>query len=361
VSFVLALGMALRLIRRHLRGCPHTSTRYRRCKCPIHVYGTLGGEKVRKALDQTSWDAASELITGWTAAGEIGVVKIEAPTVHEAVAKFLADCEARKLGWEALRKYRHLLEDRLLPWCAAKGITNLRQVSVDTLRQFRQSWSDGPLYSTKNLERLRALFRFCHQAGWIKHNPALAVKPPKVTSAPTLPFSREEMKRIIEACDEYGGNRDRIKAFVLTMRYTGLRIADAIRLSKSQVADGKVFVRTAKTGQPVTVPVPSDVVDVLARIENGSERYFWTGRNIRSAVSNWSRYLARIFELGKIENGHSHRFRDTCAVELLLAGASVEDVATILGNTPQVVAKHYAPWVKERQVRLEKLVRQSWR
>lgn len=352
--------MALRLIRRHLKDCPHSSTRYRRCKCPIHVYGTLGGEKIRKALDQTSWDAATELINAWTASGEVGVIKIDAPTIREAVDKFFADCEARNLGWEPMRKYRHLLEDRLLSWTEKKGLNNLRQLSVDSLRQFRQSWSDSPLYATKNLERVRAFLRFCHQAGWIKQNPAVSVKAPKVTHSPTLPFSREEMKRILAACGEYGGNKDRIKAFVLTMRYTGLRIADAIRLSKGQVSSGKVFVRTAKTGQAVTVPVPPDVLTALAKIENGSDRYFWTGKNMRSAVSNWSRYLSRIFELAKINGGHSHRFRDTCAVELLLAGASVEDVATILGNTPHVVSRHYAPWVKERQVRLEKLVRKSW-
>ncbi len=90
--------MALRLIRRHVKDCAHTSTRYRRCKCPIHVYGTLAGEKIRKALDQTSWDAATELINSWTVAGEIGVVKIDAPTTREAVGKFFEDCEARKLG-----------------------------------------------------------------------------------------------------------------------------------------------------------------------------------------------------------------------------------------------------------------------
>jgi integrase len=353
--------MALRLIRRHLRDCPHTSTRYRRCQCPIHVYGTLGGHTIRRALDQTSWDAATELILGWTASGEIGVVKAEAPSVRDAITKFLADCEARHLGWEAKRKYRHLLEDRLLSWCDSKGLSNLRHLTVDALRQFRQSWKDSPLYATKNLERLRAFLRFCQQAGWIKQNPATSVKPPKVTASPTLPFSRDEMKRILTACDRYGGNKERIRAFVLTMRFTGLRIGDAIRLSKSQVSNGTVFVRTAKTGQAVTVPVPPQVVQALDKAHNGSERYFWTGANIRSAVSNWSRYLGRVFELADIGDGHSHRFRDTCAVELLLAGASVEDVATILGNTPQVVAKHYAPWVKERQVRLEKLVRASWR
>lgn len=106
--------------------------------------------------------------------------------------------------------------------------------------------------------------------------------------------------------------------------------------------------------------MPPDVVNALAAIDDQSGRYFWTGKNVRSSVSNWSRALARLFELAKVKDGHSHRFRDTCAVELLLAGASIEDVATVLGNTPHIVARHYSPWVKERQVRLEKLVRASW-
>ena len=63
------------------------------------------------------------------------------------------------------------------------------------------------------------------------------MKPPKVVIAPTLPFSRDEMTRILAACDEYGGNKKRIKAFVLTMRYTGLRIADTIRLSNRKLRE----------------------------------------------------------------------------------------------------------------------------
>ena len=44
-------------------------------------------------------------------------MKAEALTIREAVAKFLTDCEAGHLGWEAMRKYRHLLEDR--SWAGA--------------------------------------------------------------------------------------------------------------------------------------------------------------------------------------------------------------------------------------------------
>lgn len=102
--------------RRHRTDCRFTSERYRRCSCPIYVEGTLGTESIRKALNQTSWEAASELVAAWTASGEVGKVKIEVPPITEAVQKFLDDAEARHLGWQTIKKYRYLLEKRLLPW-----------------------------------------------------------------------------------------------------------------------------------------------------------------------------------------------------------------------------------------------------
>jgi integrase len=152
---------------------------------------------------------------------------------------------------------------------------------------------------------------------------------------------------------------NRIKAFILVMRYSGLRIGDTIALRRDQVGLGRIRLYTAKTGQPVDVPVPEAVTHALARIQSG-ERYFWTGLNIRAAVANWSRSLARIFKIAKVESGHSHRFRDTAACSWLAAGLSVEEVAALLGNSPNVVVKHYSPWVVERQRVLERKVRASW-
>jgi integrase/recombinase XerD len=53
--------------------------------------------------------------------------------------------------------------------------------------------------------------------------------------------------------------------------------------------------------------------------------------------------LKRIFKLAKIPNGHAHRFRDTFAVELLLAGVPLERVAVLLGHSSvKVTEKRYA-------------------
>lgn len=351
----------LRLIRRHVSTCKHTSTKYRRCSCPIHVYGSLRGEKIRKALDLTSWDAASELIASWTSSGEIGLARPEVPTIKVAVEKFIEYAKTRKRSWETVRKYENLLERRLLTWCEKKHYSQLKQLTVDSLRSFQASWDDGPNYAAKNVERLRAFLRFCRQADWIKTNPALALDAPDEKPAPTLPFSAQEMEKILAACESYRGDKNRIRAFILVMRYSGLRIGDAIALRRDRVQDGKLLLYTQKTGTPVYVPLPKTVTESLDSFESKGEHYFWSGKNRRSAVANWSRYLASVFSTADVSNAHSHRFRDTFAVSLLEKGVSLENLSVLLGHSSiRITEQHYRPWVKTLQAQLEQEVSRAW-
>jgi site-specific recombinase XerD len=52
------------------------------------------------------------------------------------------------------------------------------------------------------------------------------------------------------------------------------------------------------------------------------------------------RSLAAVFEASLVPRAHAHRFRHTLATELLGSGASFEEVADILGNSPEIVRKH---------------------
>ena len=355
----------LNLYRRHQSPCRFTTRRYRNCKCPLWVQGSLRGEYIRRSLDLRSWEAATDLIRDWEAAGEVGVVKKpDIPNIADAIARFLADARAQKLSGETIRKYENLLSRRLLPWCDQKGFRYLKQLRVEEMRQFRGTWTDGANYATKNLERLRAFFRFCMQDDWIGKNPAQSVKAPKAQEIPTLPFSRAEMMRIVDACDRYPGNRDRMRAFVLVMRYSGLRIGDTIALNKTRLQGSKLSLYTAKTGTPVYVPLPPVVMKALAKLDtNGVGRYFSTGdAKPQTARANWSRYLDTLFELAHVADGHSHRFRDTFAVELLLAGTPLETVSVLLGHSSiKVTERHYKPWVRALQLKLEDEVMRAWR
>ena len=179
--------MALRLYRRHLQSCPHTSYTYTRCRCPIWVRGTLNHGKIQRSLDQTNWDAAGRLIAGWTHAGIIG--QINDPqhnrTLVDVIDLFLLDCDARKLAPETKKKYRNLLgyvdphtqrvKGRLRLFCDDRGIAFLTDITLDVLTRFRATWPDSALTMSKTQERLRWFFGWCVKRKFIEDN-ALDVK-----------------------------------------------------------------------------------------------------------------------------------------------------------------------------------------
>ena len=354
----------LNLYRRHQPPCRYASRRYRNCNCPIWVQGSLRGEYIRRALDLRSWSAATDLVRDWEATGEIGMVKKpDIPTISEALERFLPDAKAQRLSGETLRKYENLLNKRFLPWCESKGYRYLKQLGVEEMRQFRATWTDSANYATKNLERLRAFFRFCMHDDWIAKNPARAVKAPKVTDKPTLPFSQAEMQRILKACDRYPGNRDRLRAFVLVMRYSGLRIGDTISLNEARLRDSKLLLYTAKTGTPVYVPLPPVVMKALGQLRTNESRTLLLNgrREAPDSACELVEVSRHPFELAKVDGAHSHRFRDTFAVELLLAGTPLETVSVLLGHSSvKITEKHYKPWVRSLQRKLEEEVKRAW-
>jgi integrase len=113
------------------------------------------------------------------------------------------------------------------------------------------------------------------------------------------------------------------------------------------------------------VPIPPDVTQELLTIANGNPRYvFWQTGNGQpeSAVKSWHKDLRLLFKEAGMASGHPHQLRDTAAVEWLNAGIPLEEVSRLLGHSSiRTTEKHYAPWVKSRQDRLDSLVVATWK
>lgn len=260
----------LTIFRRHLKSCPHTSRTYRRCQCPVHVGGSLGGETIRRALDLTSWRAASDLIAQWNANGRIGSIDIAPPRIDDAVAKYLEDARARHLADATLAKLATIFEKQFLAWSRDMGLRYLSELTPARLADWRATWMDGPLAASKKFQRVVGFFYFCIRVRWISENPMKSLHPPKVKPIPTLPFTPEEVTAMLAACDRYPlkgiygeGNRRRVRAMVLLLRYSGLRIRDAATLRRDRVQNRKLLLYTQKTGVPVFVPLPPEVTSAL--------------------------------------------------------------------------------------------------
>ncbi len=304
------------LYRRHGRKCRHTGREYRRCSCAIWVDGTVGGREIRRTLKTRNWQRAQALVRKMEAEDKEPTERI---TVDKACQSFLDDAKARGLRAPSIEKYGPLFQ-RLKDFAASEGIKYLNQFDVETLRKFRATWNLQNYSARNELERLRSLFRFAHDAQWIEINPAKKLKSPRVQETAALPFSKDEMISILKACDEYKTTLP-LKAFVLLLRYSGLRIRDVVTLTRDKITDGKLFLRTAKTGTHVRIPLPPACLDALDAIPVSGPYYFWSGHGLpKTRVGNYQNSLQALFTKASIAHGHAHRFRHTFAVELLLAG-----------------------------------------
>jgi len=359
----------LTIYRRHRKSCKQHARgrKYRHCQCPIWVDGAIGGKEIRESLKLRDWQRAQDLIRQWEADDRRTIQQEKEVTIKDAHAKFMADAQARKLNEATLYKYR-LLFRQLDGFAETHKLQFLKQLDLDTLAIFRAAWKDGPRSSLKKLERLRAFLRFTEKRKWIEHNPATELKAPKVTNKPTMPFTREEMIRILTALEPYGKsagirNAQRLRAFVLLLRYSGLRIGDAVQLDVNRIQGSKLLLHTEKTGVAVYCVLPDMVVKALDAAPHSSARYFfWTGKStVRSAKGKWQRRLQRLFGLAKVRGGHAHRFRDTFAVELLLAGVPLDRVSVLLGHSSiRITERHYAPWTRSRQEQIEADLKAAW-
>lgn len=348
--------MSLLIYRRHRSKCPQKDDRVsKKCRCALWVQGTVEGKPVKESLKTRNWERAEQL----KKARESNVAPVEKKsgvTVAFAVQKYYEASEQRRLSENTLRKYR-TVKKIISEFAEKNAIVHLDGFKQQQVRDLVQKRKLGALTTAKEIERIRTFFTFCLDNEWIQKNPARPVKPPKVKTIPRQPFSDQEIQNIIGQTKD-----DRELAFVLALRHTGLRIGDASLLRVSQVSEGRVYLYTTKAGTPVSVVIPPQLQTLLTALPTPGGYFFLIGESTHphTASNLWRRRIKRMCKDAKIKPDHPHRFRHTMAADLLSKGASVEDVAAILGNSPGVVVKHYSQWIKGRQDRLDSIVQSTW-
>jgi integrase len=162
------------------------------------------------------------------------------------------------------------------------------------------------------------------------------------------------MIRILAAIDEYrdeiqergSQNGRRLRGLVLLLRYSGMRIGDAVSLTANRIEGNRLFPYTQKSGVAMNTILPEFVLHALGRTPRVTEgHFFWDGESkLEIAVGSWRRRLSTLFEFAKVKDAHPHRFRDTFAVELLLSGVPIERVSILLGHqSVRITERHYSP------------------
>jgi integrase len=347
-------SMPFTLYRRHVQDCPHKSRKHTNCQCPVHAEGTYKGKRLRASLGTNNWGIAGRRLVDIESELSSGVIH---KPIQEAVDAYL-----EHLAIEQSTRYKYTrLCNLLARYCEDLGIAFIGGVTLEVLDHFKSSRKLVPLTWSKELQIYRSLFAFCQARHWCSENPARAMKmPPEPKPKPRHPYTNDEIKAIIDACDRFGSRQYeklRARAMVLLMRFYGLRISDVATLRRDRVQDGEIMLHAMKNGESLWLPLYPEVSEALERVPqprtgDGSEYFFWHGRGDPAQyVRTVERTLGAMFRESGVKGAVAHRFRHTLTTEILVSGGSIEDAANILGDNPETIRRHYAKLSREYQAR----------
>lgn len=354
----------LSLFRRHTTDCKPGKQHGRawtKCSCPVWCDGMVNGKRAIQTLDTRDWARAGrKAATLETDLAEGRRRKL----VADAVTAFLNHVDIESTTF---KKYARLLRF-FSEYCERSGIANIDQVTLEALDGYRAGRNVRPLTWSKELQLLRGFLSFCADREWILGNPAKRMKGPRNPKPrERVPYTVEEITRIIAACDTFGRTpyeRLRARAMILLMRFYALRVSDVATLGRDRVTGNQIFLHALKNGAAIWLPLYPEVKFALecVPLPRGAaadcKYYFWTGTGSREGhIKTVCETLQAVFSESGVERAHSHRFRHTLATEILAKGGTIEDVANILGDSPAIISKHYTKWSVAYQSRTVEIMR----
>jgi integrase len=341
--------------RRHSKSCKSTDPHDKSCGCRIYKEWRVPGiestkNRRRKTLKTRNWQQALKEIREKQFQPDQDTLGF-----RDAANRFLERMELKDRALETTKKYERLF-DQMEDFGNRSGLLFLQDFTTDELYRFLHQLrtDDGevlaPLTRQGVQAKMKAFFKHCYQEKWIASNPAWGLEPVKAPERKReiRPITSADWGKIINAVKDH----PKLKAFVLILRYTGMRIRDVVTLRSSEIEDGRLVRKTQKRGTIVNLKLDKSVLDALEAIEPTGEYYFWSGNGkVKSCVGDYQRALKAQFEKAGVQ-AYAHLFRHSLVSELIAGGAQPYDIAKIVGHkSSRTTEEVYAHWIKEAQNR----------
>jgi integrase len=200
-----------------------------------------------------------------------------------------------------------------------------------------QPYADRPGAALSILKMLRILIRHAINLGWLKHDPALGIKRPKIKRIRSWTDGEIETYRARWPL----GTRQRT-AFELFLN-TGQRRSDVVRMAWSHItAESKITVVQQKTGRRLLIPLHRDLLTTLAAADHAHISILTTMYRKPFTVDGFSQWMRdAITRAGLSIDCQPHGLRKATGRRLAEAGATAKMIMSILGHTTLSEAERY--------------------
>lgn len=214
----------------------------------------------------------------------------------------------------------------------------MHEISTYDLRYYLAAYKSQRGVSNRTLDGIRrcfsSFFNWLTSEGLIGRNPCAALAQIKYTKVIKKPYSAPEMERLKQACTSI-----RDLALLEFLYASGCRVSEVVRLNRSDInfltRDAVVLGKGNKERTIYLTPVAlMHLTNYLNTRTDNNPCLFASIKapHKRLSKAGIETALKVIGQRAGVSNVHPHRYRRTLATNLLDRGATIQDVAAILGH-----------------------------
>jgi len=267
---------------------------------------------------------------------------------REAVEAFLRHFAAERApSVHTLAAYRRDLE-KLLRFMEADGLASFDALSPDRLRGMIAREHRGGL-QPNSIQRLlsacRTLFRYLTREGQLAHDPAAAVRGPKVRRKLPQVLDADEAKELVETT--LGGTLAPRDSAMMELFYSsGLRLSELTGLhwGDLDLEDGQVRV-LGKGSKTRILPVGRFAITALKALAAlggaGPEQPVFKGRGGSPISARAVQMRLAKLSSGQAKRVHPHMLRHTFASHMLESSGDLRSVQELLGHADIATTQIY--------------------
>ncbi len=244
-------------------------------------------------------------------------------------------------------------------YCADKKITDLNKVSSKTLNDYLQALNKSPSTTTRVTASLKNYFKFLFAQGFLKENPAVALKTKKAVQKLPDILETDEILKLLKQPDgnDYKSVRDR--AMLQLLYATGIKVTELIELRISDLNLQVGILNMHSTKKERIVPIYPEAARQLgfyldevrpAIVQNPAEDRLFTNMSgvpmSRQGIWKIIKYYAE--KAGIKKDITPHTLRHSFATHLLENGASLTDIKEMLGHSDISSTQIYAQFIRSK-------------
>lgn len=267
-------------------------------------------------------------------------------TVAEMIDRYCLEYLPNNKDKTYSQKEQKERKSRLGWWADNIGYCLLADITPPQIDQQLCKMTQGPATVDKYLKNLSHAFTIAvNKWGWLTDNPAKKVASPGLPSGRVRFLDDDELPRLLAAC-QASSNKQLYLCVILALS-TGMRQAELMGLKWQDVnlKDGFIILHKTKNGERRRVPLAGHGLELL--LEHGKIRRLDTPLLFPSTKDPLKPIdLRRPFEnaliAAEIADFKWHDLRHCTASYLAMNGASLAEIAEVLGHKTLAMVKRYA-------------------